>query len=184
MKTFFLILAITFFFGPSENLQATKKGQLDITVSYERQSGPGSNQYAIWIENTQGQLVKTLFVTKFTAKGGYSFRPDCTPIWVGKADPASKSEEEVDAISGATPQTGNHTYTWDLTDNKGNHVATGEYTFYVEGTLIGKSTVLFKGTILVGDNKVSVEPKPEFSSDDTKNKGMITSVKAIYLPSN
>ena len=184
MKKVFLTLAITFFFGFSGTQQTAEKGQLEITISYERQSGPGSNQYAIWIENAQGQLVRTLFVTKFTAQGGYSFRPDCTPIWVGKANPASMSEQEVDAISGATPQTGNHTYTWDLADDKGNKVSAGKYTFYVEGTLLGKSTVMFKDVISVGNNEVLVNPKPEFSSDETKNKGMITTVKAAYLPSN
>ena len=186
MKTTFLTLVFAFFLlgagSVSETQQAAGKGKLEITVSYERQSGSGSNQYAIWIENAQGELVKTIFVTKFTAQGGYSFRPDCTPTWVNKANPASKSEQEIDAFSGATPQTGNHTYTWNLTDDKGNKVTTGEYTFYVEGTYLGKGKVLFKSVISVGDKTISVEPQPEFSSDETKNKGMITSVKATYLP--
>ena len=183
---YFLTLVITLFFSISTTQQIAGKGQLEITVSYERQGGIGSNQYAIWIENAQGELVKTLFVTNFTAKGGYSFRPDCTPTWVNKANPASLSEQGVDAFSGATPQTGDHTYTWDLTDVKGHQVTAGEYTFYVEGTLTlgNNSTVLFKDVISVGDNIVSVDPKPEFSSDDTQNKGMIISVKATYLPSN
>lgn len=182
MKIFFLTLATAFFFSIPGTLQATEKGKLEITVSYERQDGRGSNQYAVWIENAQGQLVKTLYVTKFTAQGGYSPRPDCTPVWVSKANPASMTEQQVDAFSGATPQTGDHTYTWDLTDDKGSLVAAGKYTFYVEGTLLGKSTVLFKDVISVGGDKASVNPKPEFSSDDTQNKGMITAVKAAYLP--
>ena len=181
---FFLTLVMTFFFSNSETLQASGKGKLEITVSYERQDGRGSNQYAIWIENAKGQLVRTVYVTKFTAQGGYSLRPDCTPKWVSKADTASMSKQDIDAFSGATPQTGDHTYTWDLTDDKGNQVAAGEYTFYVEGTLLGKSTVLFKDVISVGDKKVSVNPTPEFSSDDMQNKGMISSVKATFLPSN
>ena len=186
MKATFLTLAFAFFLFNADcianEIKVTEKGKLEITVSYERQSGRGSNQYAIWIENAQGQLVKTLFVTKFTAEGGYSFRPDCTPMWVNKANPASMSEPEVDAFTGATPQTGNHTYIWNLTDNKGNQVSKGNYTFYVQGTLLGKNQVLFKGVISVGDKKVSVNPQAEFSSDDTQNKGMITAVKATYFP--
>jgi len=184
MKAIFFTLAFTLFILDAAACDACRRkaaqGKLEIIVSYERQSGRGSNQYAIWIENAQGQIVKTLFVTKFTAQGGYSFRPDCTPIWVKKAEPTSLSKQEIDAFSGATPRTGNHTYTWNLADDK---VTTGEYTFYVEGTLLGKSTVLFKGVISVGNNEVSVSPQAEFSSDDKENKGMITAVKATYFPS-
>ena len=184
MKILFLTLAFTFLFSISDTKKAAENGRIEITVSYERQAGPGSNQYAIWFENAQGQLVKTLFVTNFTAKGGYEIRPDCTPTWVGKANPASMSKEEVDAYSGATPLTGNHIYTWDLTDDKGNTVAAGDYTFYFEATLLGKSKVMYKDVISVGGKEISVNPTPEFSSDETQNKGMITSVKATYLPSN
>ena len=190
MKTTLLTLAfVAFLFSTDsktdsiyETQQFTKKGKLEITVSYEKQSGTGSNQYAIWIENAQGQIVKTIFVTKFTAQGGYSYRPDCTPMWVNKAKPAEMSKQRIDAFSGATPQSGNHTYVWDMTDDMGNQVAAGEYTFYVEATLLAASKVTFKGAVVTGDSKVSVEPKPEFSSNDSKNKGMIKSVKATYLP--
>jgi Predicted periplasmic protein len=184
MKILFLSFAVTFLFSLSDTKRAAENGRIEITVSYERQAGPGSNQYAIWFENAQGQLVKTLFVTNYTAQGGYEIRPDCTPMWVGKANPASLSKEEVDAFSGATPQTGDHIYTWDLTDDKGNPVTAGEYTFYFEATLLGKSKVIYKDVISVRGKEVSINPKPEFSSEETQNKGMIKSVKATYLPSN
>ena len=41
---------------------------LEVSFDYQRQSGPGSNQYAVWIENEKGEVVKTLFVTSFSTK--------------------------------------------------------------------------------------------------------------------
>ncbi|MDR2011282.1 MAG: DUF2271 domain-containing protein [Bacteroidales bacterium] len=164
------------------NTKEPENGKLEITVSYERQSGRGSNQYAVWIEDTEGKLIKTIFVTKFTADGGYSYRPNCVPLWLSKATPASHTKKEIDAYSGATPSTGEQIYIWDLTDNKGNKISQGEYTFFVEGTLINNSTVLYKGSFAVGKDKVSMTPTPDFNSDDPKNKGMIKSVTAKYIP--
>ena len=70
--------------------KAEKKAtKLEVSFNYQRQNGPGSNQYAVWIENEKGEVVKTLFVTSFTTKGrvrgneqpmrGYVKRPACVP---------------------------------------------------------------------------------------------------------
>ena len=66
--------------------KAAKANYLEVSFNYQRQQGPGSNQYAVWIENEKGEVVKTLFVTSFTTKGrvrgneqpmrGYIKRPD------------------------------------------------------------------------------------------------------------
>ena len=148
-----------------------------ISVDYEKQPGHGSNQYAIWVEDAEGTLVKTLFVTSFTADGGYVPRPACTPIWVNKANPANLSVEEVDAISGATPQSGLQTYTWDLTDNNDTPVSNGTYIVIVEGTLYGDSEVIFKTPVTIGGKEKSFNTEMSFTSEDEKNKGMIKSVK-------
>ena len=49
--------------------KAAKANYLEVSFNYQRQQGPGSNQYAVWIENEKGEVVKTLFVTSFTTKG-------------------------------------------------------------------------------------------------------------------
>ncbi|MDR2037847.1 MAG: DUF2271 domain-containing protein [Bacteroidales bacterium] len=75
---FFFLFGIFFSTNafPGERLSENNgNGVLEITVSYVRQSGHGSNQYAVWIEDSVGKLVKTLYVTQFTAKGGYVRRP-------------------------------------------------------------------------------------------------------------
>ncbi|MCD8029788.1 MAG: DUF2271 domain-containing protein [Bacteroides sp.] len=55
----------------SRSEDGKKIGKLEITVDYKRQDGRGSNQYAVWVEDAVGNLVKTLYVTQFTADGGY-----------------------------------------------------------------------------------------------------------------
>ena len=49
--------------------KAGKANTLEVSFNYQRQAGPGSNQYAVWIENEKGEFVKTLFVTSYTTKG-------------------------------------------------------------------------------------------------------------------
>lgn len=66
-----------------------KVSALEVSFYYQRQADPGSNQYAVWIENEKGNVVKTLFVTSYTTKGharggeqpkrGYIVRPACVP---------------------------------------------------------------------------------------------------------
>ena len=62
-----------------------------------------SSQYAIWIEDAAGRLVRTLYATSSTAKGGYEYRKDALPLWVSKAKPQTIPSAQVDAITGATP---------------------------------------------------------------------------------
>jgi len=110
-------------------------GSVVISFNYKRQSGSASNQFALWIEDMSGQLIKTLYATRFTANGGYKNRPDSIPLWVEKSGLASMTGSEVDAVSGATPNAGDLSYTWDLTGADGNTVLPGQYRFFVEDTL-------------------------------------------------
>ena len=118
--------------------------RLEISFKFQR-GGIASSQYAIWIEDEAGRLVRTLYATSFTAKGGYEYRKEALPVWVGKAKPQAMSSIQVDAITGATPQNGLLTYQWDGTDHQGNHVPAGKYTFFVEGTLYWESRVIYSG---------------------------------------
>ena len=57
-------------------------GGVEISFIYEKISGSASNQFAIWIEDMGGNHIRTLYATKWTARGGYKSRPDSIPIWV------------------------------------------------------------------------------------------------------
>lgn len=184
ISTLLLCIMIIFFTNckkgnVSDNMYS--KAELNIIIDYKKQEGPGSNQWAIWIEDSEGYLVKTLFVTGFTADGGYIPRPTCTPIWVSKANPTQLSGSSLDAFSGATPNSGLLTYTWNLTDEEGSPVRNGNYTLVVEATLFGDSEAIFKTPIAVGEKESTISIQPEYTSNEDKNREMIKSVSAEYV---
>lgn len=100
---------------------------VDLQIAFEK--GPAHNHptFAIWIEDENGKLLETLFVTKYFATGifgyadgndgawknesGESIRPAALPYWSHKRNIISRdslyvptSENPVpDAITGATP---------------------------------------------------------------------------------
>lgn len=166
---------------PQDDDVTTPNTVLTIRLNFERSGTSASNQYAIWIENTAGEVVRTLYVSNFTANGGYQRREDCVPTWVAHAHPAQMSADELDAVSGATPRSGQHVHTWDGKDERGNVVTQGEYRIYVEGTLYWSSTVLYSGVVRWGGDKQTIRLTPAFSKEDQTNRNMITEVVAEYI---
>lgn len=161
-----------------------------ITFDFKKQSGYASNQFAIWVEDQDGNLLKTLYATRFTAKGGYAERPDAIPVWVSRSGVSNM--KDADAISGATPKSGALSYFWDLTDADGMRVQDGTYHYFVEGTLRWKNHVLYSGEITIDGSAVSTEATPEYSyaasadqaalTSDSPENNMIRSVAAQYIP--
>ena len=154
--------------------------RVDISFDYARQSTMASNQLAVWIEDADGQMVKTLLVTNFTAvRRGYRSRDMSLTEWVKTADPESMGDAEIDAISAATPSTGRLVYSWDMTDANGERVPDGIYTIRVEGTLFWESSVLYLAELdtanaMGGELSVMmVRSEP----DNTDNEAMIGNVR-------
>ena len=170
--------------------KATKANSLEVSFNYQRQQGPGSNQYAVWIENDNGEVVKTLFVTSFTTKGrvrgneqpmrGYIKRPACVPTWVKAAKANDLTDQQLDAVTGATPQaSGTQTFSWDFTDQQGKAVQKGTYKVFVEATLFNASTITYSGTFSTQDKAGNVTLTSQLTEPDEKHKDMVTDVKAI-----
>ena len=160
-------------------------GKLKISIDFNRSSTPASNQYAVWIEDMDGNVVKTLFVTNFTSNGGYAVREDSIPTWVAHAKPSDMDKTRIDAITGATPSTGTHSYIWDGTNDDGNIVADGTYMFYVEGTLYWSSIVRYEGTVNMGDSESStLDVKAVYTEDTEQNRDMLSNVTAGYITEN
>lgn len=157
-------------------------GKVDISFQFTRQNGWATNQYAVWIEDANGNVIKTLFVPKFTGKGGWEKREDTVSEWVKRSNVAGMPKEELSAITGATPRTGDLVYTWDLTDKNGSPVPAGRYTFFVEGTLRWKNRVLWSGSVDVGGKPNQADAQAVFTGDSDKERAMITGVRAKYLP--
>ena len=194
-KYFIAILAAMLLIVPamvqSKKGQAVKKSKtLEVSFDYQRQAGPGSNQYAVWIENEKGDVVKTLFVTSYTTKGrarggeqpkrGYIVRPACVPTWVKTVKADEKTDQQLDAITGATPQaSGSQTFTWDFTDQQGNVVPKGNYKVIVEATLYQASDILYTGTFSTKDKAGNIKLTSTLTEPEEKHKDMVTNVKAI-----
>ena len=167
-----------------------KARALEVSFDYQRQAGPGSNQYAVWIENEKGDVVKTLFVTSYTTKGrarggeqpkrGYIVRPACVPTWVKTVKADKKTDQQLDAVTGATPQAGGtQTFTWDFTDEQGKAVPQGDYKVVVEATLFFDSDIIYSGTFSTKDKEGDIKLTSTLTKEDEQHKNMVTNVKAL-----
>ena len=157
---------------------------VELSFNYQKQSGAGSNQWAVWIENAEGKVVRTLTVTSFTSKGrggrrGYTFRPTCVPTWVKNAKAEEMTDEQIDAVTGATPsQSGIQTYTWDFKDADGKEVPAGDYKICFEATLYFNSILLYSGSFSTKDKAGEIKLTSTLTEEDESHKNMITEVKA------
>ena len=157
---------------------------VQIDFDYFRMSGKASNQIAIWIENEKGNVVKTIYVSDFTAaRRGYENREDALTHWVASAKPVEMDARAIDAISGATLQTGSQQMNWDLTDLVGNRVSEGVYTIYLEGTLYWGSNVLYSAEVDLSSNLATELPVKMARSEPNNdtNETMIQNVRMYAI---
>ena len=192
MKTviFIAVLLSACILRPEHNAYRTEDGKgakervegehLEISFRFRR-GGIASSQYAIWIEDESGKVVRTVYATSFTVKGGYAYRKEAIPTWVHKANPAKMSPNRIDAITGVTPRDGTLNYIWDGKSDDGKPVPKGTYTLFVEGTLYWKSRIVYSGKVNWGSQErgpISVTVNHyDFSST---NKDMITELKVFH----
>jgi len=173
-----MILACT---ASQQTGSQTGPAAVELSFSFIRKSGSASNQYAVWIENAQGQHIKTVYATRWTANGGYSRRPTSIPIWVRQSGLSNMSREQVDAVSGATPRTGNLTYSWDGTDSRGTPVPAGDYVLILEGTLRWENQVLYRAPFRLGQGPSSVNVSVDYTGDPGSDRDMIGNVTVRTL---
>ena len=170
-------------------IAAQKASSVELSFNYEKQGGAGSNQWAVWIENSKGEVVRTLYVSSFTTKGrgsmngqrrrGYTFRPTCVPTWVKNAKAEEMTDEQIDAVTGATPSaSGQQTYTWDFKDAQGKDVPAGEYKICLEATLYFESIILYSGTFSTKDKAGEIALTSTLTQEDEQHKNMVTGVAA------
>ncbi len=190
MKKYFLAIIAVMLLTMPAMAQAKKGKTLEVSFNYLKQAGPGSNQYAVWIENEKGEVVKTLFVTSFTTKGrvrgneqpmrGYLKRPNCVPTWVKTVKAESLSDQQLDAVTGATPKAnGKQTFSWDFTDQQGKKVKDGKYCVKVEATLYQASSIVYTGSFSSKDKAGNVALTSKLTEPAESHQGMITDVKAV-----
>jgi len=179
MKRLFFLLLTAAFSLPYAAAQQTAAAEVALT--FTRQGGRASNQFAVWVETAGGRYVTTLYATRWTAAGGWRRRPTSIPVWVRSSGLSGKTREQVDALSGATGQTGRRTFVWDGTDSAGSPVPPGNYVIFVEGTLRWENQVLFRAPIAVGQGSAAAEVSVEFAGDSTAERGMLSGVSVRSL---
>ncbi len=158
------------------------QGVLEISFDYKRQGGTGSNQFAVWIEDASGNVVKTLYATRFTAQGGWKKRAESIPQWVAKSGIKNMKKDEYDVLTGSTPRAGNLKYTWDGTNQAGQPAAPGVYTVCVEGSLRFANRVLYTGTVTLGGPASESQAASRYWGDSTAERNMIGPVLLTYKP--
>jgi tetratricopeptide (TPR) repeat protein len=82
-------------------------------------------QTAVWIEDREGNFVRTIYVS------GFSGHAKEKQVRLSKWARSSKFVD-VDAVTGASINSGHHIYVWDLKDDSGRRVKAGEYVVKVE----------------------------------------------------
>jgi hypothetical protein len=107
-------------------------------------------------------------------------------LFLRSENPKLELLSDVDAVTGATPDGGTLSYTWDLSDAYGGAVPPGAYGFFVEGSLRWKNRVLFSGVVEVGGAPITVKAGAEYFyeasdgqsalSDDSQENAMIGEV--------
>ncbi|WP_083615767.1 DUF2271 domain-containing protein [Megasphaera cerevisiae] len=165
-----------------EKTPVRSEGTVDISFLYTAQNGIASNQFAVWIEDSEGKYIKTLYVTQFAGTGGYAKQQDAIPMWVAKSQVREGKTAEIDAAAGATPLPGDQKFVWDCTGKDGQPVPQGEYMYVVEGSLRWKNHVVYSGTIQVGSTPNASKATAQYEGGSTAERGMIGTVQAMYTP--
>jgi len=159
-----------------------KAGTLTISFDLYRINKIASNQIAVWVEDSKGNYIDTIYVSKFTAAGGYAKRETSLPEWVKKSQVKKLTTKEIDAITGPTKQAGKITLSWNCLDKQGNKLGAGKYVCRIEGNIFWANIIMFNGEFEIGNNEFVSEPAPIYIGDDAKKDKLIENVKIIYTP--
>ena len=161
-----------------------KTSRVEISFDYNRADRDyANNQFAVWIEDLDGNLVKTLFVTRFTATKCWKSRKETLPTWKEKANISTLKKDVFDTISGATPKAQQLVFTWKENSSDGSSIPSGEYRYFVECNYYWEDTVLYRGTIIVGNNTDTSKAVTHFSTENAKDYALIENVAAKFIPS-
>jgi len=183
MKRFFVFFALLTALSPAGAAAqaAAPQNAAEMAFSFTRQSGAASNQFAVWIEDSGGRYIKTIYATRYTANGGWRQRATSIPAWVRRSGLSGMTTAQIDALTGATPRTGSLAYTWDGTDSQGAAVPNGNYFMILEGTLRWGNQVLYRAPIRLGQGPAAAEVSVEYTGDPGAERTMIGDVTVQTL---
>ncbi|MDR3162031.1 MAG: DUF2271 domain-containing protein [Spirochaetaceae bacterium] len=162
--------------------QSGASGTVEISFSYTRQPGAASNQFAVWVEDAGGRVVKTIYATEFTARGGWERRPESIPQWVSRSGLSAMSRQGIDAFTAPTPRPGTLRYTWDGTGVDGAALPPGTYQVFLEATLRRENRVLYQAAVELGGAAAEIAAEPRYFGTGTAERDMIGQVAIRVRP--
>jgi hypothetical protein len=162
--------------------QPARAGTLQVTFLYMPPTTIDPTYHtAIWLEDGEGRLVRTLYVSQELSSAEYKMGNVC-PDWVKVAHWGTTPKSEVDAVTAPTPNVGSEAKVFDLAQLG---VKPGLYQFRFQMHVGEDHNVLFRGTLnagdVAGDLQLEMTQGPgELVSTDQ----FIREVKAHYAPAS
>lgn len=108
---------------------------------------------AMWLEDAQGKLVRTLYVSTELSNVEYKLGLAC-PDWVKQAHWEKAPKSEVDAVTAPTPNVGSASLAFDLAELG---VPPGMYQFKFQVHITEKANVLHAGKFTAGAANADVK---------------------------
>ena len=132
---------------------AGRPGVLDVRFFYEAPTTIDPTYHtAIWLEDANGKLVKTLYVSQELSDKEYKMGTVC-PDWVAQARWEAAPKDEVEAVTAPTPNVGTGEMLFDLAKLG---VAPGTYGFRFQMHVEEDYNVLYRGQVTVGGPATAV----------------------------
>jgi hypothetical protein len=120
---------------------------IEFLIAFRDELAP---QTAVWIETPDEDFVRTLYVSGFS--GNVKDVQIVLPVWASATEFAG-----ADAVTGASIDTGQHVYVWDLEDMDGKRVKNGRYVVKVEvHHWPSMKYQMVEGEIEIGDRETRV----------------------------
>lgn len=146
-KILFLLICSTVLFVIISRCSDGKR-MIELTFKLNNTEGfNSSDQMVVWLENSDSTFVKTLFVSEYMAYGGYNLDYIC-PDWPERAGWEMISNDEFDAVTGATPDPGDVKFEFIVEKDS---IPAGEYKLFIEVHLAEKYNELYGTTINLSD---------------------------------
>ncbi|OEE74114.1 DUF2271 domain-containing protein [Vibrio genomosp. F6] len=139
--------------APTQQLNEGAKVDVRLQIPTIKTTTYARPYVAVWIENDQRKSVKTVQLWV----GKDEWLKDLRSWWrkVGRYDKAL-----VDAVTSATRPAGDYRFVWDGTNDAGQKVAQGNYTFHIEVVREHGGRNYLRQKLELGNNANSYQIKP------------------------
>ena len=153
-------------------------GFLEISYQFNMpQKFEPSFQTVIWLEDQDGQYIKSLFVSDYLAYDAYDQLEICS-TWSKVADWENVPEVIFDAITMPTPYIGPNVFKVDCAKEK---LVPGVYHYGIEVHIADEYNIMYRGKITIGKKDVENLPKISYNPDKVEGaENVISDVKARY----